>query len=99
VFIDDRSVGERVADHGIWRRGKPDSVLHHSDQRGQYTSEQFQLLMADHGVTCSMSRSGSVWESNRDSGQNDPVERFELKNGAIETFFSSFKTERTARKV
>jgi hypothetical protein len=33
------------------------------------------------------------------SGQNDPVERLELKNGAIETFFSSFKTERTARKV
>jgi len=43
----------------IWRRGKPDSLLHHSDQGSQYTSEQFQRLMADHGITCSMSRSGN----------------------------------------
>lgn len=46
----------------IWRRGKPDSLLHHSDQGSQYTSEQFQRLMADHGITCSMSRSGNVWD-------------------------------------
>ena len=66
----------------IWRRGKPDSLLHHSDQGSQYTSEQFQRLMADHGITCSMSRSGNVWN-----------------NAAMESFFSSLKTERTARKV
>ena len=66
----------------IWRRGKPDALLHHSDQGSQYTSEQFQRLMADNGVTCSMSRSGNVWD-----------------NAAMESFFSSLKTERTARKV
>ena len=66
----------------IWRRGKPDELLHHSDQGSQYTSEQFQRLMADHGITCSMSRSGNVWD-----------------NAAMESFFSSLKTERTARKV
>lgn len=66
----------------IWRRGKPDSLLHHSDQGSQYTSEPFQRLLADHGITCSMSRSGNVWD-----------------NAAIESFFSSLKTERTARKV
>ena len=66
----------------IWRRGRPDSLLHHSDQGSQYTSEQFQRLMADHGITCSMSRSGNVWD-----------------NAAMESFFSSLKTERTARKV
>ena len=65
----------------IWRRGKPDALLHHSDQGSQYTSEQFQRLMADNGVTCSMSRSGNVWD-----------------NAAMESFFSSLKTERTARK-
>ena len=37
--------------------------------------------MADHGVTCSMSRSGNVWD-----------------NAAMESFFFSLKTERTARK-
>ena len=66
----------------IWRRGKPDALLHHSDQGSQYTSEQFRALMADNGVTCSMSRSGNVWD-----------------NAAMESFFSSLKTERTARKT
>jgi putative transposase len=66
----------------IWRRGKPDALLHHSDRGSQYTSEQFQKLMADHGVVCSMSRSGNVWD-----------------NAAMESFFSSLKTERTARKT
>ncbi len=66
----------------IWRRGKPDALLHHSDRGSQYASDQFQRLMADHGVICSMSRSGNVWD-----------------NAAMESFFSSLKTERTARKV
>ena len=38
--------------------------------------------MADHGVTCSMSRSGNVWD-----------------NAAMESFFSSLKTERLPRKI
>lgn len=42
------------------RRGKPDALLHHSDQGSQYTSQQFQELLAENGVTCSMSRSGNV---------------------------------------
>ena len=44
----------------IWRRGRPDAPLHHSDRGSQYTSEQFQRLIADNGVNCSMSRSGNV---------------------------------------
>jgi len=66
----------------IWRRGKPQALLHHSDRGSQYTSEQFQRLMADQGITCSMSRSGNCWD-----------------NAAMESFFSSLKTERTARKT
>lgn len=66
----------------IWRCGKPDALLHHSDRGSQYTSEQLQTLLAEHNVTCSMSRSGNVWD-----------------NAAMESFFSSMKTERTARKV
>ena len=46
----------------VWRRGKADALLHHSNQGSQYTSEQFQRLMADHGITCSMSRAGNVWD-------------------------------------
>ena len=66
----------------VWRRGKPDALLHDSDQGSQYTSDQFQRLMADGGIVCSMSRSGNVWD-----------------NAAMESFFSSLKTERTARKI
>jgi putative transposase len=66
----------------VWRRGKADALLHHSDQGSQYTSEQFQRLLLDNGITCSMSRAGNVWD-----------------NSAMESFFSSLKTERTARKV
>jgi putative transposase len=66
----------------IWRRGRPRELLHHSDRGSQYTSEQCQRLMAEHGVLCSLSRSGNVWD-----------------NAAMESFFSSLKTERTARKV
>ena len=66
----------------IWRRGKPEALLHHSDRGSQYTSEQFQRLLADHGIICSMSRSGNVWD-----------------NAVMESFFSSLKTEWTARKT
>jgi putative transposase len=60
----------------------PHALLHHSDRGSQYTSEQFQRLMADSGVVCSMSRSGNVWD-----------------NAAMESFFSSLKTERTSNKT
>lgn len=66
----------------VWRRGKPESVMHHSDRGSQYTSEQFQRLLAELGVTCSMSRAGNAWD-----------------NSAMESFFSSLKTERLARKT
>jgi transposase InsO family protein len=39
-------------------------VLRRPLESTQYTSEQFQRLMADHGVVCSMSRrSGNVWDN------------------------------------
>lgn len=57
-------------------------VLRRPVESAQYTSEQFQRLMADNGVTCSMSRSGNVWD-----------------NAAIESFFSSLKTERIGKKI
>ncbi len=47
----------------IWRRGKPVALLHHSDQGSQYTAEDFQRLLADQGITCSMSRKGECWDN------------------------------------
>jgi putative transposase len=64
----------------IWRRGRPRELLVHSDQGSQYTSERYQALLSEFGITCSMSRRGDVWD-----------------NSAMESFFSSLKTERTSR--
>jgi putative transposase len=36
----------------IWRRGRPDALLHRSDRGSHYTSEQFQRLMADNRKVC-----------------------------------------------
>jgi putative transposase len=47
----------------VWRRGKPQQLLHHSDQGSQYTSEEFQRLLTDQGITCSMSRRGDCWDN------------------------------------
>ena len=47
----------------VWRRGAVEALLHHSDRGRQYTSEAFQRLLRDLGVTGSMSRSGNVWDN------------------------------------
>ncbi len=47
----------------VWRRGRPRELLHHSDRGSQYTSEQCQRLMAEHGIQCSLSRAGNVWDN------------------------------------
>lgn len=64
----------------IWRRGSPKELLHHSDQGTQYTSDDFQRVLASHGIVCSMSRRGDCWD-----------------NAAMESFFSTLKTERTSK--
>jgi putative transposase len=74
----DLAAGGRRLMMAVWRRGKPVALLHHSDQGSQYTSEHFQGLLKEQGITCSMSRAGEVWD-----------------NSAMESFFSSLKTERT----
>jgi putative transposase len=66
----------------LWRRGRPTRLLHHSDRGSQYVAEDFQRLLAHHGIVCSMSGKGDCWD-----------------NAAIESFFSSLKTERVYRNV
>ncbi len=74
---------ERVADArmmAVWRRGASESLVHYSERNSQYTSEAFQRLLTHLRLTCSMSRSGNVWD-----------------NSVMEAFFSTLKTELTAR--
>jgi putative transposase len=50
-------------------RGSVDGVILHSDQGKPYVSNQYQQLMTDHGIQCSMSRKGNCWD-------NAPMESF-----------------------
>ena len=47
----------------VLRRGPASALLHHSDQGSQYSSEDFRRQLKALGVTCSMSRSGDVWDN------------------------------------
>ena len=50
-------------------RNPPKGLLHHSDRGSQYASHDYQKLLRQHGMVCSMSRKGNCWD-------NAPTERF-----------------------
>lgn len=46
------------------RAPDPDrALIHHSDRGSQYASTDYRLQLAQHGVTCSMSRKGNCWDN------------------------------------
>jgi putative transposase len=47
----------------LWRRGFPRGVLCHSDRGSQYCSEDYQKLLKNYGLICSMSRKGNCWDN------------------------------------
>ena len=51
------------------RRSVSARLVHHSDRGSQYASQNYQELLAAHGITCSMSRRANCWD-------NAPVESF-----------------------
>ena len=53
----------------VQRRLPDEGLLPHSDRGSQYASEHYQLLLAKHGITCSMSRRADCWD-------NAPMESF-----------------------
>ena len=68
----------------LWRRGKPTSLIHHSDQ------DSHQRLLADEGITCSMSRRGECWD-------NAAMECFFLTLKIERVFRTRYKTRDDAR--
>lgn len=59
----------RRLDEAVWRRGRPQELLHHSGQGSQYTREHFQGWLREHGITCSISHAGEV-------GDHSAIESF-----------------------
>ncbi len=47
----------------LWRRRPSAELLHHSDRGVQYAAAEYQALLAEHGITCSMSRTGNCWDN------------------------------------
>ena len=45
------------------RRRPPPGLLHHSDRGSQYASDDYQRLLAQHGIVGSMSRRGNCWDN------------------------------------
>lgn len=62
----DRMHGKLVEDAlkmALGRRQIDSPVLHHSDRGSQYASSDYQKLLANHGLVCSMSRTGNCYDN------------------------------------
>jgi transposase InsO family protein len=47
----------------IQKRKPQAGLIHHSDRGSQYASDNFQDLLDDNGIVCSMSRKGDCWDN------------------------------------
>lgn len=91
--MQNRMVTGLVADAlimALWRRGRPRELMHHSDRGSQYTSQAFARLMAEHGIECSLSRAGNVWD-------NAVVESFFSSLKTERTAAKTYRTRDAAR--
>ncbi len=75
----------------LYQRHPRVGLLHHSDRGSQYASGDFQAVLSEQGIACSMSRRGNCWD-------NAPVESFfgTLKQELVNR--SPFATRAAARK-
>ena len=47
----------------IWQRRPDGQLIHHSDRGSQYASSDFQALLEEHGIECSMSDTGNCFDN------------------------------------
>jgi putative transposase len=59
----DERLVEDALHMALGRRHPVEGLLHHSDRGSQYTSSAYRALLAEHGVTVSMSRKGDCWDN------------------------------------
>ena len=61
--VNDRHLTIKALDMALKRRCPRAGLLHHSDQGSTYASEDYQAVLAAHGITCSMSRRGNCYDN------------------------------------
>lgn len=59
----DRYLALRALNAALQRRRPGTGLLHHTDQGSPYASEDYQRVLAEHGITCSMSRRGNCYDN------------------------------------
>jgi len=75
----------------VWRRKPGKGLIHHSDRGSQYCSDDFQSLLKQHGIVCSMSRKGNCWD-------NAVMERFYHSLKSEQVYYADYQTPDEARK-
>lgn len=61
--VNDRHLVLRALEMAIRRRCPEKGLMHHSDQGSPYASDDYQKVLAQHGITCSMSRRGNCFDN------------------------------------
>ena len=61
--VNDRHLVIKALDLAIRQRCPAAGLLYHSDQASPYASEDYQDVLKEHGITCSMSRRGNCWDN------------------------------------
>ena len=81
---------ETALEMALCHRQPDASLLHHSDRGSQYTCDSYQQMLADRGITVSMSRTGNCLD-------NAPMESFwaTLKRECADYVFESHEQART----
>jgi len=90
--VNDRHLTLKALDMALRRRCPGAGLLHHSDQGSTYASEDYQDVLAKHGITCSMSRRGNCYDNAAMESWNSTLkselgERFENPADAKEKLF------------
>jgi putative transposase len=59
----DRTLAIDALGMALRTRHPEPGLIHHSDRGIQYASGDYQRLLSEHGITCSMSRKGDCWDN------------------------------------
>lgn len=82
---------EKALEMAIKQRRPGANLIHHSDRGSQYASIDYQKLLKEHEMKCSMSRKGDCWD-------NAPMESFfkTLKSELVE--WERYRTRKEAKR-
>ena len=109
--VNDRHLTIAALEAALTRRCPEIGLLHHSDQGSTYASEDYQTLLAAHGIVCSMSRRGNchdnaVMESCFSTVKAELADRFDSCSEAkrelfdyIEVFYNQRRRHSTIGQI